>query len=219
MKKCDKLRQRLAELRYINVPNINSAADCLFVKKLTNGLFLFLGVTFSRYVKESFTGSFYLSKITIFSAVWDDIPPSSYRRISTLLSEDERPLFLTEEYCNPGMVDGWWNLDDTASVANFRNTVDLTEPRFLNQDRLFESIDESIEIRKLDELSEKVVIKIVQDKGDVNKLLKVQKNKIGAEWVEIAEATLSAANENITDQLVKRLASDAWRKTLIRKTC
>ena len=151
--------------------------------------------------------------------MWDDIPPSSYRRISTLLSEDERFLFLTEEYCKPGMVDGWWNLDDTASVANFRNIVDLTEPRFLNQDRLFESIDESIEIRRLDELSENVVIKIVQDKGDVNKLLKVQKNKIGAEWVGIAEAVLSAANENITDQLVKRLASDAWRKTLIRKTC
>jgi len=116
------------------------------------------------------------------------------------------------------MVDGWWNLDDTVSITNFRNTVDLTEPRFLNQDSLFESVDESIEIRKLDELSENVLTKIVQDKGGVNKLLKVQKNKISTEWFEIAKAVLSAANENITEQLVKRLASDAWRKTFIRKS-
>jgi len=95
MKKCDKLHQHLAELGYINVPNINSVVDCLFVKKLANGLFFFWGLTFSRYEKGNFTGSFYLSKVTIFSAVWDDIPPSSYRRISTLLSEEERPLFLS----------------------------------------------------------------------------------------------------------------------------
>jgi hypothetical protein len=37
-------------------------------------------------------------------------------------------------------------------------------------------------------------------------------------WFESAESVLSAADLNVTEQLIKRLASDAWRKVLIRKS-
>lgn len=218
MKKCNKLNQYLVDLKYINVPIVNSVADCLFVKKVTNGLFLFLGITFSRYEKENFTGSFYLSKVTIFSAVWGDIPRNSYKRISTFLKEEERLLSLSEDYCKQGMVDGWWSIDDTYSISNFKKTVDLTEERFLSQDNLFDSIEHSTEIQRLDELSENVITEIVSNRVDIDKLLKVQKNKINTKWFKGAEAILSATNENVTEQLTKRLASDAWRKTFIRKS-
>ncbi|MNK15618.1 hypothetical protein D3C87_337650 [compost metagenome] len=218
MKKCDKLNQYLADIKFISIPNVNSVADCLFVKKLTNGLFLFLGVIFSKYEKGKFTGNFYLSKVTIFSAVWDDIPPNSYKRVSIFLKEEERSLFLHEDYCKKGMVDGWWNIDYNDSIMNFKNAVNLVETRFLNQDNLFESIQNSVELRNLDELSENVIIKIIGSKGDEDKLLDVIKNKINSKWFEVAKSVLSHAGENVTEPLIKRLASDAWRKTFIRKS-
>jgi hypothetical protein len=188
------------------------------VKKLTNGLFLFLGVIFSKHEKGKFTGHFYLSKITVFSAVWDDIPQNSYKRISAFLKEDERLLFLSKEYCKPGMVDGWWNIDNDKSIVNFMNSVSLAETRFLNQDNLFENVQNSIEVRNLDELSENVIAKVIDDKKDIVRLLEVQKNMINIVWFESAESVLSAADLNVTEQLIKRLASDAWRKVLIRKS-
>lgn len=218
MKKCDKLNQYLDDIKYISIPNVNSVADCLFVKKLTNGLFLFLGVIFSKYEKGKFTGNFYLSKVTIFSAVWDDIPVNSYKRVSTFLKEGERSLFLSEDYCKQGMIDGWWDMDDNNSIMNFKNAVDLVEMRFLNQDNLFESVQDSVEVRSLDELSENVIAEIMSRKGGVDELLDVKKNKINEEWFEVAESVLSAAGENATEPLIKRLASDAWRKTFIRKS-
>lgn len=218
MKKCNKLNQYLSDIKYISIPNVNTVADCLFVKKMTNGLFLFLGVIFSKYEKGKFTGSFYLSKVTIFSAVWDDIPQNSYKRVASFLKEDERPLFLSEDYCKEGMVDGWWNIDDNDSIMSFKSTVDLVETRFLNQDNLFESIWNSTEIRNLDKLSENVITEIINRKGDVDKLLKLKKNKICDEWFEIAASVLSNTGGNVTDLLIKRLSSDAWRKTFIRKS-
>ncbi|MDR2275478.1 MAG: hypothetical protein LBF27_31520 [Sphingobacterium sp.] len=218
MKKCNTLNQYLGDIKYINIPNVNSVADCLFVKKMTNGLFLFLGVIFSKYEKGKFTGNFYLSKVTIFSAVWDDIPPNSYKRVSTFLKEEERLLFLSKDYCKQGMVDGWWNIGDNDSIMNFKSTVDLVETRFLNQDKLFESIQNSVELRNLDELSENVIIEIISSKGNVDKLLDVKKNKINNEWFEVAKSVLSVAGGNLTEPLIKRLASDAWRKTFIRKS-
>jgi hypothetical protein len=98
------------------------------------------------------------------------------------------------------------------------NSVSLAETRFLNQDNLFENVQNSIEVRNLDELSENVIAKVIDDKKDIVRLLEVQKNMINIVWFESAESVLSAADLNVTEQLIKRLASDAWRKVLIRKS-
>ncbi|ALR29408.1 MULTISPECIES: hypothetical protein [Chryseobacterium] len=86
--------------------NTVTKTDGLFIKKIKPDLYLTLGLNISRCNKNTFTGSFYLSKITNFASVWGDIPDNSSVRISSILNENEKRRFLGGEY-EPN--DRWWN--------------------------------------------------------------------------------------------------------------
>ncbi|MBO9674160.1 MAG: hypothetical protein J7577_11990 [Sphingobacteriaceae bacterium] len=111
----------------------SSVADALYLKIIDNQLYLTLGFTYSNFNVGKFTAAFYLSKVTIWGAVWGDIPPESYERIGAFLEATERLELLQEEYTKNYVNDSWWDMNDIGAMEKFLKAVQITEDRFLAQ--------------------------------------------------------------------------------------
>ncbi len=207
-------RDGLIKLGYKEVKDNISSADGLFIKPIAPGFFLTLGFTKSRFYDSRFTADFYLSKITIWSAMWGDIPRKSSERIGVFLTEKERKLYLDDEQQLVGS-DAWWQADRKGDFQKFLETVRITEERFLNQEGLFEKIENSAEVKELvDQVND--VFAII-DKGSYRgmEFKFIPEKKIGdipGEWFKAAEIALGIKERILNKNTVKRLAADAWRQ-------
>ncbi len=207
-------RDGLLELGYKEIKDKIGAADGLFVKVIASEFYLTLGFTKSLLYDWRFTADFYLSKTTIWAAVWGDIPRNSYQRVGVFLTENERKLYLDDEHQSIG-GDAWWSGDREGDYQKFIEVVKISEKRFLEQRYLFEEINNSTEVKELVEqvadvfsildkgINEKSVFKFIPDK---------QIDNIPVEWFKAAEIALGIKQRILNKNTVKRLAADAWRQ-------
>ena len=137
----------LTKLGYREFNDTITGAYGLFVKRITPNFFLTLGFTKSRFYDSRFTADFYLSKTTIWSAIWGDIPRQSFERVGSFLTKEERAFYLDEDQQEVG-GDAWWQADRDGDIHKFIETIKITQERFLSQDRLFGNIENSVEISK-----------------------------------------------------------------------
>lgn len=212
-------KDKLNKLGYIQLKDTNSGSDGLYAKVIGDDLFLTLGLVISRYYDAKFTASFYLSKTTIWSAMWGDIPKDSYKRIGAFLTKEERKILLSSEDAQEGVNDAWWN-DDAGSISSFITTVGITENRFLGQADLLDRIEKSSEVNKLAFFSSQVIKELnnVEDKYIYSFTPKKEVDGIPLRWFEAAERVLFKEKAILNINTVKRLAVDAWRQNYLKST-
>lgn len=210
-----KNKEGLERLGYRELTDNITMADGLFIKQIEGGLFLSLGMIISKYYNVRFTASFYLSKSTIWGAVWGDIPRNSYMRIGHFLTEEERKRLLSDEFCKEGVVDAWWDAEDENAPEKFLDAVKISEDRFLDQKGLIVMIENSLEIATLEKMSKQVINQMLEPRSvsfDYKYIPKTAKGSITLDWLKAAERVLFYNQENLNKNTVARLAADAWRQ-------
>jgi len=209
----------LSKLGYTQIKDSVNGSDGLFAKLVANDLYLTLGLIISRFYDAKFTASYYLSKSTIWSAVWGDIPRDCYSRVSAHLTKEERYTLLSEEYTHEGVVDGWWD-DSGDSITGFITTIKITESRFLGQLDLIDRIEKSVEVSHLKYLSSQLFKEIQNDEEEFIYHFIPLKNiaNIPSIWFKAAERVLFKEKSILNVNTVKRLAADAWRQKCIEDT-
>ena len=83
------IKPGLEKLGYLYLKDSISGAQGLFGKKLSNEMYLTLGLTIHRFYDDAFTGSFYLSKTTEWAACYGNIPKECYKRPGYFLSKED----------------------------------------------------------------------------------------------------------------------------------
>jgi hypothetical protein len=209
-------RGKMLALGYTEFKDSLMGTEGLFIKPLSNGFLLTLGLEMSRLYDSRFTASYYLSKTTRWGATWGDIPDECYRRIGRFLTMQERKLYLDEEYNKEGVIDAWWNANQDGAFENFFRVLEITEPRFLEQENLLSKIQNSSEVRELVSYSSEVIALVVDGKIPVQYDYKfipdAPLDDVPIEWFKAAEITLSKEGRILNSNNVKKLGSDAWRQ-------
>jgi len=216
-----KTKPLLSKLGYIEVKDTLTVATGLYIKEVSNNLFLCLGLTISRFYDSMFTGAFYLSKTTEWGAVWGDIPKESYKRIGVFLTPDERCRLLSSEYSKEGVIDAWWDEEDEEAISKFAKAVELTEDRFLGQPGLLQKIEKSSEVKELHYLFEELMRSLteVEDEGFSYAFTPSKSiDGIPIEWFKASERVLVKNGAILNPNTVKRLAGDAWRINIVKKS-
>jgi hypothetical protein len=209
-------KKNIELLGYWYVTDSVTGAQGLYIKKVNDSLFLSLGLTISRYYYSMFTATFYLSKTTTWSATWGDIPSISYKRVGHFLTQEEREKLLDEQESKPGMKDAWWN--SNSDLNNFFEAVAIAESRFLNQPGLYDSVQKSIEINKMESLVKKVINMINEDTFSNEYVYRFTPaksiDKIPIDWFKAAERVIENQGDILNANTVKFLATDAYRQSL-----
>ncbi|MDQ1161350.1 hypothetical protein QE422_001718 [Chryseobacterium sp. SORGH_AS 447] len=204
----------LKEQDYIYFKDSFLGATALFVKKINPNLFLTLGLETSRYEKDIFTASLYLSKTTCWSCIWGDIPQESFNRIGFLLNENDKNRFLGVDY-EPGVKDIWWNIYSPNTHSKFIDAIQEAEIKFITPE-LIKDIYESSDVSILYELATNV-IDLIKNRDhrlsdfDFRFTLEKQIDNIPDVWFKSAEIVLSQSEEATNKNRIKLLASDAYR--------
>lgn len=214
------VRDGLKEMGYTEVEDSITGAQGLFIKIIKNEYFLCLGLTISNFYESRFTATFYLSKTTRWGATWDDIPDDSYVRAASLLTEEQRIRLLDQELNANSKTDGWWLANDNKEIHNFIESVQNAEKRIINDNRLFQSIDRSIEINNLVGYVVEVfkIVKSGVDNTFKYRFLPTNNiDDIPMEWFKAAETALTKMGGILNKYTVIDLAADAWRQKTIRE--
>jgi hypothetical protein len=215
-----KVKQRLEATGFTEFKDTIGISQGLFIKKLKDNFYLSLGLNISRFSDSLFTSDFYLSQMTRFSSLWGDIPSGCYERICKFLNQEERKLYLSDEFIEDGIIDCWWDGNDDKEIEKFLKVVEITETRFINQLGLIDKIKASKEIEEIVKLTEQVKMAVNSDTLSNN--LSFQPNKelddIPIIWFKAAETVLKNNNCILNNNTVKLLAADAWRQNVLSKT-
>jgi hypothetical protein len=214
-------RDKILALGYTEFKDTLMGTEGLFIKRLTNGFLLSLGLEMSRLYDSRFTASYYLSKTTRWGATWGDIPAECYSRIGRFLTTEERKLYLDAEYSKEGVIDAWWHANEDGSFENFFRVLEITEPRFLNQENFFSKIENSSEVRELVSYSSEVIALVVDGKipsqYDYKFIPSTPVDDAPMEWFKAAEMAISKQRGILNPNTVKKLGTDAWRQYKIKQ--
>ncbi len=208
----NELERGLTKQGFVEFKETFLGADGFFVKKIQPNLYLSLGLVISRFEKENFTGSFYLSKTTCWSCTWGDIPKNSYQRIGFLLNDRKKTSLLGADY--EVVEDNWWNATSPNAFDNFINAVQVAEINFITPE-LIQDIEKSSDVTNLYELASKVITKIKEKKD--NEDLEFQftplkeVDNVPRVWFQKAEIILKENKQIVNQNKVRLLASDAYR--------
>lgn len=201
-----KVKPGLTRIGYTWFKDSITGYDGLFVKKISNNLFLSIGMIIHRFYDDKFTCDYYLSTTTCINCIWGDIPHESSRRPGELLTKEE--LFPLRNH------DIWWN--DADSVDSFLSIIKKTEPRMLGDIELIKKIDNSKDAQLLSKLARNT-IKVKSKTPDV--IFKYTPNRIidniPLQWFMAAEYVLLEVQDNVTNHEVRRLAADAYRQNVL----
>ena len=203
---------------YLHFKDTVTGAQGLYVKYI-NELYLTLGLTISRYYDSMFTASYYLSKVTVWGAVWGDIPKNSYQRVGLSLTKDERQLLLDHEYAKDGVRDAWWNINDQNAIENFLETIRITESRFLSQSDLAKQVQDSKDVNLLDQLvkmTSTIIKSFKLNEYSYEYLPSKPIDDIPIEWFKAAERAIIDEKAILNANTVKRLAADAYRQKILQ---
>lgn len=209
---------KLVELGYTKFEDGFFGSDGLFVKCVSEGFFLSLGLTISKTYATMFTGTYYLSKSTRWGSLWGDIPQASYKRVGSFLTSEERNQLLSDKFKIEGVKDAWWAAD-SRGINNFITAVSLTEERFIAQPNLITDIEKSVEVNMLAEYSSSV-IDLVKSGKEVKQnysfIPAKSINNIPIEWFKASEITIDQYRSILNINTVRLLAADAWKINMIK---
>ena len=208
-----KLKRRLQSLGFTYFKETGVTGT--FKMKIDGDLYLTLSLTVSRWYDSMFTGEYSLSLTTRWGYTIGNIPRDSYKRISYVLSDEERTRYSKEE--NPNVKDLWWDGMDEADVNSFLEIVELTYKRFSSDSDLVKRIRQSDEAKKLAKQSQETIDCV--NKGNFAQDLECQPNKeidfIPFEWFKAAETVLRQNGSTLHEAGVIVLASDAYRRSVL----
>ncbi|MBR6122196.1 hypothetical protein IKQ19_01025 [Candidatus Saccharibacteria bacterium] len=186
-----------------------------FKMKVDGGLYLTLSLTIDRWYDSMFTGEYSLSLTTRWGYTIGDIPRDSYKRISYVLSDEERTRYSKDE--NPNVKDLRWDGMDDTDVNSFLEVVELTYKRFSSDSDLVKRIRQSYDAKMLAKLSQETIDCV--NKGNFAQDLECQPNKeidfIPFEWFKAAETVLKQNGSTLHEAGVIQLASDAYRRSVL----
>lgn len=213
VKLISKLKRRLQSLGFMYFKEAGVTGT--FKMKVDDNLYLTLSLTIDRWYDSMFTGEYSLSLTTRLGYTIGDIPRDSYKRISYILSDEERVHYSKEE--NPHVKDLWWDGMDEADVNSFLEVVELTYKRFSSDSDLVKRIHQSNDAKMLAKLSQETIDCV--NKGDFAQDLECQPNKeidfIPFEWFKAAETVLKQNGSTLNEAGVIVLASDAYRRSVL----
>lgn len=208
-----KLKRRLQSMGFMYFKETGVTGT--FKMKVNSNLYLTLSLTIDRWYDSMFTGEYSLSLTTRWGYTIGDIPRDSYKRISYILSDEERVHYSKEE--NPHVKDLWWDGMDEADVNSFLEIVELTYKRFSSDSDLVKRIHQSNDAKMLAKLSQETIDCV--NKGDFAQDLECQPNKeidfIPFEWFKAAETVLKQNGSTLHETGVIVLASDAYRRSVL----
>ena len=208
-----KLKRRLQSLGFTYFKETGMTGT--FKMKVDGGLYLTLSLTIDRWNDSMFTGEYSLSLTTRWGYTIGDIPRDSYKRISYVLSDEERARYSKEE--NPNVKDLWWDGMDEADVNSFLEVIELTYKRFSSNPDLVQRIHQSNDAKLLAKLSQETIDCV--NKGNFAQDLECQPNKeidfIPFEWFKAAETVLRQNGSTLHEAGVIVLASDAYRRSVL----
>ena len=213
VKLISKLKRRLQSLGFMYFKEAGVTGT--FKMKVDGDLYLTLSLTVSRWYDSMFTGEYSLSLTTRWGYTIGDIPRDSYKRISYILSDEERVHYSKEE--NPHVKDLWWDGMDEANVNSFLEVVELTYKRFSSDSDLVKRIHQSNDAKLLAKLSQETIDCVI--KGEFAQNLECQLDKeidfIPFEWFKAAETVLKQNGSTLHETGVIVLASDAYRRSVL----
>ena len=213
VKLISKLKRRLQSLGFTYFKETGVTGT--FKMKVDGGLYLTLSLTIDRWYDSMFTGEYSLSLTTRWGYTIGDIPRDSYKRISYVLSDEERTRYSKEE--NPNVKELWWDGMDEADVNSFLEIVELTCKRFSSDSDLVKRIHQSNDAKLLAKLSQETIDCVI--KGEFAQNLECQPDKeidsIPFEWFKAAETVLKQNCSTLNEAGVIVLASDAYRRSVL----
>jgi len=213
VKLISKLKRRLQSMGFMYFKETGVTGT--FKMKVDGDLYLTLSLTVSRWYDSMFIGEYSLSLTTRWGYTIGDIPRDSYKRISYILSDEERVHYSKEE--NPHVKDLWWDGMDEANVNSFLEVVELTYKRFSSDSDLVKRIHQSNDAKLLAKLSQETIDCVI--KGEFAQNLECQLDKeidfIPFEWFKAAETVLKQNGSTLHETGVIVLASDAYRRSVL----
>ena len=208
-----KLKRRLQSMGFTYFKEAGVTGT--FKMKVNSNLYLTLSLTIDRWYDSMFTGEYSLSLTTRWGYTIGDIPRDSYKRISYVLSDEERTRYSKEE--NPNVKDLWWDGMDESDVNSFLEIVELTYKRFSSDSDLVKRIRQSNDAKMLAKLSQETIDCV--NKGNFAQNLECQPDKeidsIPFEWFKAAETVLKQNGSTLHEANVVQLASDAYRRSVL----
>ena len=208
-----KLKRRLQSLGFTYFKETGVTGT--FKMKVDGDLYLTLSLTIDRWYDSMFTGEYSLSLTTRWGYTIGDIPRDSYKRISYVLSDEERTRYSKEE--NPNVKELWWDGMDDTDVNSFLEIVELTYKRFSSDSDLVKRIHQSNDAKMLAKLSQETIDCVI--KGEFAQNLECQPDKeidsIPFEWFKAAETVLKQNGSTLHEANVIQLASDAYRRSVL----
>ena len=105
-----------------------SPACGLFAKKIDDNIYVCIGIDTSNLFENAFDCNYYMGQSLTYALLYEGIR-DAYLRSWQLFSEGE-----LNKYRSIGAFseDFWWHSDDVNSIKSFKDAVQLTEPRFIN---------------------------------------------------------------------------------------
>lgn len=208
-------------LGYIETPVKTGTFESLHYKQAKN-LVLTLALELSKNYNDRFTASFYLApSFELPYYRYGPIFEIAYQRIGRFMTSDERSLLLKPEFYRPNVIDAWWVGFNQESVSCFLKAVELSEPRFIAQQSLFEVVDSSTDAREWTDML-KEVFELVNTLYVAPSTLchqpKRYSNCVPTSYYWAAELVLAKklGDNKISCHGVQRVAIDAWRvKTIL----
>lgn len=214
------VREGLHSLGYKEFKDTQLGTSGTFCKYVGEGFFLTLGLEISRLYECRYTASYYLSKTTRWASLGFDIPWKCWQRIGELLTDEERFSYFGE---NSLVRDKWWDSIEIDEVNDFLEKVSKTQSRIVEDRRLKQEIEESVEIARqcrIDQLIQRVVLSPQQEvlQGiEFEYLPKRNIDSIPMIWFKAAEYVrrFEETEPKVDKTWVILDASDAYRQYIL----
>jgi hypothetical protein len=189
-----------------------SPACGLFAKKIDDNIYVCIGIDTSNLFENAFDCNYYMGQSLTYALLYEGIR-DAYLRSWQLFSEGE-----LNKYRSIGAFseDFWWHSDDVNSIKSFKDAVQLTEPRFINNLGLRERIATNEEAKHQHDLTTKVRTLVQSGVPDFETKFVPEKEKDGIPLIWFTAAEYVQKDEGYFNKnTVFRLTADAYRQYVL----
>ena len=189
-----------------------SPACGLFAKKIDDNIYVCIGIDTSNLFENAFDCNYYMGQSLTYALLYEGIR-DAYLRSWQLFSEGE-----LNKYRSIGAFseDFWWLSDDVNSIKSFKDAVQLTEPRFINNLGLRERIATNEEAKHQHDLTTKVRTLVQSGVPDFETKFVPEKEKDGIPLIWFTAAEYVQKDEGYFNKnTVFRLTADAYRQYVL----
>ncbi|MDD1515916.1 hypothetical protein [Priestia megaterium] len=189
--------------------------EILIYRKKVADKFLSIGFSFYRFEPNKFFLDFYLSDSCIFGLLFADFPSNAYKRLTDLLTEDQKEKLKLDDL-------EFMDINDLNEeyIKNLIFYIEKAEHLFLEQENLFEEIDNSTDLKKRNLIVNEVFnawknseLNIEQEVSKYQSKIKILELR---ELFQTAMVMLKEKKvEEINNELAYDIALDAYRRNLL----